>query len=205
MKKIVIGLFAFAACVFTANAQETGKTHHKSNHGKHMMLKELNLTAAQKDQLKASRQNTHQQLADLNKNENITVKEYKTRKASILKAQKDAMEKVLTPAQKDQVMQAKQKAEVRHEAMNAKRLEKMKAKLNLSDEQVATIKSNREAGKAKVKAIRENTQLTAAEKKDQLMAIRKAQKDSFKQVLTPEQINKMEDLRKERLDKKASK
>ncbi|MCW3090755.1 MAG: hypothetical protein JWP81_1824 [Ferruginibacter sp.] len=204
MKKIVIALFALAAFTVTANAQETRKMNpHRQMHGNAMMMKELNLSAAQREQLEAARETTKMQLAELNKNENITVKEYKAKKAAILKTQKEAMEQVLTAEQKKQLAEARKNFKAKHEQFSAKRLESMKTNLNLSDDQVAKIKANHEASQAKAKTIFENSQLTPAEKKEQLMAMRKEQKESFKQVLTPEQINKMEELKKQRMDKRS--
>ncbi|MEO7768748.1 MAG: hypothetical protein ABIS01_15060 [Ferruginibacter sp.] len=205
MKKIVIGIIAFTAFIFSARAQDKDHiTHHGRFHGKHAtMFKELNLTTAQKEQLKAGKENTKKQLSELRKNEDITVREFKARKAAILEADKAGVAKVLTVEQKNQLAQNRLKFKEKREEFAAKRLEKMKTKLNLSDDQVAKIKADRETSKAKVKAVMENNQISQAEKKEQLMALRQAQKNNFKQVLTPEQINKMEALKKERMDKKS--
>ena len=206
MKKIVIGFVAIASIIFSANAQETTKMkHHPSHHGKEMMLKQLNLTAAQKEQLKASRENIKAQMAELNKNENITVKEYKARKAAILKSQKTAMEQVLTPEQKSQLAKNKLEYKGKRQLHAAERLDKMKASLGLSEDQVAKIKSNREASHAKAKAIKENGQLSQTEKKEQLMALKEEQKNSFKQLLTPEQNVKLEERKKARMEKTTKK
>lgn len=202
MKKIIIGMLTVASFMFTANAQEMRKMkHHQPGHQKGMMMKELNLTAAQKEQMKANRENVKMQMAELNKNENITVKEYKARKADILKSQKAQMDKVLTAEQKNQLAQQKNIRKGKQEMYSAKRMDKMKTNLGLSDEQVNKLKVNREAAMAKAKAIKENNQLSQSERKEQLMALRQDQKNSLKQVLTPEQINKMEEKKKARMDK----
>ncbi|MEP7144546.1 MAG: hypothetical protein ABI707_16790 [Ferruginibacter sp.] len=206
MKKLVIGMLAAASFIFSANAQETGKMeHHKHHHGNAMMMKGLNLSAAQKEQMKANWQSTKKQMAELNKNEDITVREYKARKATILKSQKEQMKKLLTTEQKNQLAQNKSERKAKHELAVSKRLDKMKARLNLSDEQVTKMKVNREANMAKAKAIKENSQLSQTEKKEQLMAVREAQKNNFKEILTPEQISKMEEMKKDRMDKKSRK
>lgn len=206
MKKLLAGMLALALFTFSANAQENGKMkHHTHHHGKDMMMKGITLSDAQKEQLKASRESTKSQLKELNKNEDITVKEYKARKAAIMKTQKEQMDKLLTKEQKNQLAQNKAERKGRHEAGMVKRLDKMKTRLNLSDEQVKKIKSNSEASMAKVKAIRENEQLSPGDKKAQLMAIRESQKNSFKEILTPEQISKMEEMKKDRMDKKSKK
>lgn len=63
-------------------------------------MKALNLSASQKEQLKAARQNTNTQLAALNKNDQMTVKDFKESKAEILKSQKQQMAGILTEDQK---------------------------------------------------------------------------------------------------------
>jgi len=202
MKKIIIGMLTVASFIFTANAQEMRKMkHHQRGHQKVMILKELNLTATQKEQMKANRDNVKMQLTELNKNENITVKEYKARKADILKSQKAQMDNVLTTEQKNKLKQQKNNRKGKQEMYSAKRMDKMKTNLGLSDEQVNKLKVNREATMAKAKAIKENSQLSQSERKEQLVALRQDQKNSLKQVLTPEQINKMEEKKKARMDK----
>ena len=206
MKKIVIGFIAVASIIFSANAQETRKMkHHHSRHGKEMMLKQINLSAAQKEQLKASRENIKAQMAELNKNENITVKEYKARKEAILKSQKTAMEQVLTPEQKSLLAKNKLEFKAKRQLHAAERLDKMKTSLGLSEDQVAKIKSSREASHAKALAIKENSQLSQTEKKEQLMALKEEQKNSFKQLLTPEQNAKLEERKKARMEKTTKK
>lgn len=203
MKRIVISMLAVATFIFSAGAQQKREMkHHKPRHDKGMMMKELNLSATQKEQMKASRENTKNQLAELRNNENMTVKDYNAKKEAILKVQKEQMSKVLTPEQKNQLAQNKKDRKAKHDLMPDKKLDKMKANLNLSDEQVSKLKATREAGKSKANAIKENSQLSDTEKKAQLMVLRKTQKENFKQILTPEQLNKMEEKKKARAGRK---
>lgn len=199
MKKLVIGMLAVACFIFSANAQEKrGMKHHNPHHGKDMMMKGVNLSDAQKEQMKANREATKKQMMELNKNETITVKEYKSRKAAIQKSQKAQMEKLLTPEQKNQIAQNKIEQQKKQELHAAKKLDKMKSKLSLSDEQVNKIKANREASQAKAKTIRDNDQLSNSEKKEQMMALRESSKTGMNKVLTPEQMSKMEEMKKNR-------
>jgi hypothetical protein len=202
MKKILIGLLVVTSVTFSANAQETRKMKNQNpHHGKGMMMKGINLNDAQKEQMKANREATKKQMMELNKNELITVKEYKERKASIQKSQKDQMDKLLTPEQKNQIAQNKIAHQKKQELHAAKKLDRMKSNLNLSDDQVSKIKANQEASHAKVTAIRENSKLRQDEKKEQLMALKETQKNSFEKVLTLDQLKKMEEMRKNRPDK----
>ena len=81
----------------------------------------------------------------------------------------------------------------------------MKAKLNLSDDQVAKLQSSRQATRDQFKAIKDNSQLSRSQKKEQLMALREQTKNNFKSILTPEQISKMEEMKKTRIAKKQAK
>lgn len=180
MKKIAAVMLAFASFIFSASAQEQRNIkHHQHHHANGMMMKELTLTQSQKEQIKASHDGYKKQLMELNKNEGITVKEARDKKEALRKEHKDKMMALLTPEQKDKLIQLKKDRAVKHEAMAAKRLDKMKATLNLSDAQVAKIKAAKETTHAQLKAIKENDQLSRTEKKEQLMALKEQNKNSF--------------------------
>lgn len=206
MKKLIMGMLAIATFVFAASAQENRKMKpQKHGHEKGMMRKGLNLTEAQKAQMKTNRENTKMQLADLKKDDKITLKDYTAKKEALLKTQHEQMESVLTPEQKAQWAKNKSERKTQHKINGSKKLDKMKASLNLSDEQVAKLKANHEAGHAKMNAIKDNAALSKVEKKTQLMAIRQEQKESLKQILTPEQFNKMEEKKKAHMEKSGKK
>jgi len=205
MKKMIVSMMIAGAFILSATAQEARPMkHNNQHHGKHhkgMMMKELNLTADQKAQLKTSHESYKQQLGELNKNEAITVKESRDRKDVLRKGQKEKMMAILSPDQKIKLEQIKNNKQGRHEAMAAKRLDKMKAKLNLSDEQVAKISTAKQAEHEQFKAITQNDNLSRLQKKDQVMALREQNKNNFKSILTPEQISKMEEMKKTRMEK----
>ena len=73
---------------FGASAQEKQHGHHgkhKAKHHRGYHMKDLNLSEEQKQKMKAIGQTFRQQMADLNKNESITVKEMRDRRAAIAK------------------------------------------------------------------------------------------------------------------------
>jgi Spy/CpxP family protein refolding chaperone len=202
MKTIVTGIVALTAFIFSASAQQPGKMmQHKHHNQMGMMMKGINFSDAQKAQLKANRESSKQQMMELNKNDNITVKEFRARKEAIHKSQKEQMDKLLTPEQKNQLAQNKMELQKKHEINAAKRMDKMKTNLNLSDDQMNQLKANRDASQAKIKSIKENNQLSQTEKKAQLMALKEAQKKNIQQVLTPEQMSKMEEIRNSHQEK----
>ncbi len=205
MKKIVVGLFAVAAFTFSANAQvarehKAGMAQH--HHQKGMMTKKLNLTADQKTQLKANRMEMKERLQALDKNENMTVKDYKAQKAAILKEQKDKFQSLLTREQKGELASMKAEGKTKKGNRQTARLNQMKTKLNLTDDQMAQLKASRETRMAQAKTIKENEKLTASEKMDQMKALREDSKAAYKSILTPEQLQQMEDMKKDHKGKR---
>src|SRR5205085_12591028 len=92
MKKLLGSLLALTLIVSAAQAHDQTETHrHGKHHGKEMLAKELNLTADQKKQLEDINADTHKQMAELKKNDNITVKDFNSRKEAIMKTQHEKM------------------------------------------------------------------------------------------------------------------
>jgi Spy/CpxP family protein refolding chaperone len=77
------------------------------------------------------------------------------------------------------------------------RLEMMKSKLSLTDDQVAKLKTIFEAQKAQLDPIFEDKSLTPEQKREKAKPIMDAGKEKVNAVLTPEQQAKRDELRKE--------
>jgi Spy/CpxP family protein refolding chaperone len=115
MKKIIAGLFAIAAFTFSAIAQD--KTdHRKMNKQKHGMhkghegkgmegIEKLNLTVAQREQIKSINQDFTTRLHALNQNDNILVKDMKVQRKALMEERKNRIAAILTPEQKIQFEQ----------------------------------------------------------------------------------------------------
>ena len=71
-------------------------------------------------------------------------------------------------------------------------LEKMKAELGLTDEQVTALKKNRTDAFEKMKAIRNNQSFTEDQKKAEMKQFREQQHQSLKSILTEEQLQKLQ-------------
>jgi periplasmic protein CpxP/Spy len=220
MKKHLMTLSAFVIMTVAANAQtkkdSSGNTdqhstrlHHKKSgsamHTHHHMMMDLNLTDAQKQQAKDLNTDYKNQLKDLEKNENITLKDYRAKRAALEQERKSKFQDILTSDQKNKIAQAKKERSEKRELTSQKRLEKMKADLSLTDEQVAKIRDQRNNSKAQAKAIRENSSLTEEKKKEQLMNLMKSSKESMNGILTAEQLKKKEEMRNNRMNDMKSK
>ena len=146
MKKILVASFAVAAFTFSyaqppmpkgdnpPQEHQRGMRHHGEfgpHHGPN--FKKLNLTDAQKQQMKTQNEGFKKQMQALNTQENITVKEQRAQRATIEKSRKAAFESILTPEQKNQLAQMKADGKKRMEEKGAQRLSKMKEKLNFTD------------------------------------------------------------------------
>jgi protein CpxP len=206
MKKILVGLVAFSCFILSATAQDKSvdkqdKMNGKDHHEKGMMMKQLDLTADQKEKIKISREDFRTKMITLNQDESVTLKDYRDKKYILRKEEKMQFLNILTPDQKTKLEQIKKDNKAKHELMAAKKIDKLKTELNLTDEQVATIKANRQAIRTKVQAIIQNDSLSRTDKKEQLMSIKDANKDSMKTILTADQYTKWQELRKERMEK----
>ena len=206
MKKILVGLVAFSCFILSATAQDKpadkqDKMNRKDHHEKGMMMKQLDLTADQKEKIKISREDFRTKITALNQDESITVKDYRDKKYILRKEERMQFLNILTPDQKTKLEQFKKDEKAKRELIAAKRIDKLKTELNLTDEQVATIKANRQAQQAKFQAIIQNDSLSRTDKKEQLMSIKDANKDSLKTILTADQYTKWQELRKERMEK----
>ena len=201
MKKTIFTMLAMATIFLSVNAQKNSNEHHENkHHDKQMKAKNLNLSNTQKEQLKVYHESTKQQLDELKKNDGITVKEYNARKAAIREKQKEQMINLLTPEQKNELAQHKNHKEGKELDHENNKLDKMKSRLNLTDDQMVRIKATRNVNEAKIEAIKENSQLSNSTKKEQIKAIKQTEKDTYKQILTSEQLNKMEEKRKDHND-----
>jgi len=206
MKKIILSAI-IVSLAFTVNAQEIPERkggrpmmHHKQrgHHDRKMALKQLNLTDAQKEQFKSQNESFRKQMAELKKNENITVKEWKSRMESLRKDHKAKMDGILTTDQKAQLEKIKTDGRAKHEEIMKQRADRMKTHLGLTEEQSAKMEKSRKEMAEKMKAIRENKSLSDEKKREEMKELAEKQKETMKSILTEEQLKKMKEGRKHR-------
>ena len=166
--------------------------------GRMGMLARLHPTPEQIKQGKAINQEYKKQLADLQKNDKISLGEYKTKLATLKKDRKNKLMALLNDRQKNQIAQQKKNQEINAKVKQAGMLERMKLTLGLSDDQIAKIKTAQASLQSKRKAIRENDNLLPEQKKEQLKSLMKERKDIAKSILTPEQQTKADSMMKNR-------
>jgi hypothetical protein len=105
------------------------------------------------------------------------------------------MQALLTPAQKDQIAKMKQdRMQMAKVDANA-RAEKMKIKLGLSDAQASQLKTIRTDMMTKMKSIHTDNSLSDEQKHEQMKTLVMQQKDQLKTILTPDQLQQMQQMR----------
>ena len=197
-QKLVKRALLFAGALLIcgiAQAQSGGKTdstHHR------MHRNGIHYTPGQRRQLMAINKEYHDKSADLFKKDNITLKEYKAGLIALQKDKRSKTEALLTPQQKEQVARQKKMADENRQVAEAARMERLKLRLKLSDDQVAKIKAGQEGLRTQFKSIHDNDNLLPQEKMEQMKGLMAKRKDVFKSVLTPEQYTQFEQMMQHR-------
>lgn len=168
--------------------------HHRG-HGRDMMAKKLNFSDQQKEQLKNINSDYHKKMMDLKKHDEITVKEFKSQMGALNKAHREQMQALLTPAQKDQLSKMKEERMKMAKVNAGARAEKMKIKLGLTDAQASQLKTMRTETFGKIKSIHADNSLSQEQKHEQIKSLVLQQKEQLKTVLTPDQMQKLEQMK----------
>ncbi len=202
MKKILILIICFSIFCVKIKAQQTGEVNQQRHKkGRAEMMQQLNLSDEQKKQAKLYQEEFKNQMLELNKGENITVKEYRDKKDALRKQQKEKMQRLLTAEQKTKIDQMKADRKAKADEHFAKRIEKMQQKLNLTSTQVAEMKRQRSDMQDRCKAIKENETLSRAERKAQLTQLKSLAKEQRKKIFTTEQLKQLEEMKMKRMEK----
>ena len=88
-----------------------------------------------------------------------------------------------------------------HEVDAKARMEKMKIRLGLTNDQAEKVSKNHMEMAEKMKALREDDKIDMKKKREQMKEMMKQQKEKMKSVLTEEQLKKMQEGRKHRPEK----
>lgn len=192
MKKLILSLAVISALTFSASAQENRSTEKSEmkDHKRGDEMKDLNLTTEQKTKLKASRADFKTKMDAIDANTSLSEEQKRTQKEALKKEQRAAMQTILTPEQKAKMAEAKDKKEGREDKI------KLKEELGLSKEQADKLKALHQSTKAQIDAVNANTNLSETEKKAQIKAIKDKSKAERNAFLTPEQQQKMQEIKK---------
>lgn len=197
MKKLLIP-FSFCLLLATlATAQDRKDFQRKAQHqiDKKELTQKLNLTEEQQQKMKAIQQDFGAKIKDLKSNDNITRGDFKKQMKTLQEQRKLQAATVLTNEQQQKLKDLKKE---QHKEKSAARFKKLSNDLQLSTAQQATLKAKQKEIQGQIKAIKENETLAADDKKAQLKSLHKQQKDFLKSVLTKEQTEKFESMKRTR-------
>lgn len=204
MKKLMITALALFSVTFMASAQETsGKFQgkHRHHHKGHAFQK-MNFSPEQKEQAKTFMKDYKQKMSDLEKNDQMTVKEYRLKKEALKKEHMGKMKGLLTPEQKQQIAESRQKRMEQQSARRQQRMEKLGTKLNLSSEQLSSMKSRQEATKKQITDLKKNESYTRGQKREMIKDMMKKNRESFVNSLNDTQKKQLEEMKKNHKQKR---
>jgi Spy/CpxP family protein refolding chaperone len=207
MKKIILicaallTSFGIQAQKAEINPEAVTREGNSCHHPKHKMADKPDLSASQREEMKAAHQNYYTQLAGLQSQTNLSLKTYNERKDLLDVALYQQKQNILTPEQKqklaDQKMAKRKTADEKYE----KHMNVISGKLSLNEDQVSRMRKLHETNKGEFQKIKENPAFDKEEKKMQLFLIKQKAKTEMQQILTPEQFKKMEAMKGSRADK----
>lgn len=215
MKKIIVMAIGALFITVAANAQiqriqdstfeKNRPVHHKK------MVKDnwnkLNLTDAQKDQMKESQESLKKQREAVRNDTSLTPEQKKSKMMDIQKAFREKNNQILTDDQKaalkvnqkDRQPSHKEKGQHHMKGKNGMKGQGMKGQgmkqLDLSQDQQAKMDQLRTKMQEENLAIKKNRKLTEEQKKQQMKDLRVKNIEQMMQVLTPEQKKKMIEIR----------
>ncbi|HEU4469775.1 MAG TPA: hypothetical protein VFR58_01710 [Flavisolibacter sp.] len=207
MKKIFTGALAFILFTGAAQAQTKDSARHGGKARQEMLTKQLNLTADQQSRLAAIRQEQRKEFESLKNNGSLSREELQVKRKELHKKYTEQAAAVYTPAQKEQLAKMKSEWKARHKEgsrdgkakdRGGKRGHGADGALNLSQEQKSKMSELRTQFRSQAESIRNDKALTDAQKKEKMTVLRQQQQEQFKAVLTPEQVERMKSMKKDR-------
>ncbi|MGB3007823.1 MAG: hypothetical protein WBC06_15010 [Chitinophagaceae bacterium] len=206
MKKLFLSILIGSLATISIQAQviperknegfKPQQRHQQMKNKQGLPFHKLNLSDTQKEQFKTQNLEFKKKMEDLKKNEDITVKEWKSRMENLRKDHKTKMESLLTTEQKAKIEKMKSDGKARQEENMKVKAYQMKLHYGLTDEQSAKMEKNHKEMAEKMKTLRENKSLSDEKKKEEMKVIMKKNQETLKSILTEEQLKKMKEERK---------
>lgn len=192
MKKLFVS--ALIAVVVAGSASAQDGQPRREGFGRHHYgnMQQLNLTDEQKTEMKTINDDFKKQMSELQKNEDITVREWKSKMKGIREDHQKKVQQVLTDEQKAKMEKFRQNRKGKMHKRGKHNIDSLKKDLNLSAEQESALKQQRTDMMQKMKAIKEDKSLTDEQKKAEIKKFREQQHQSLKSILSEEQINKLQ-------------
>jgi len=172
-------------------AQPTGQTAPKSASQCAPEAKghfgKLQLTAEQKKQLRAIRMEARDRAAIIRHDQNLSLEQKAAKLRELRKSTREQRMAVLTPEQREQM-----------KAMRAGRRGQMAKELGLTPDQRSKVKETVQSARQQRKSVLNDGSLSEEQKLAQLKQIRVSTKTQLASILTPEQLDKWQQMRQHR-------
>jgi protein CpxP len=177
-----------------APAKPYGHRGARGAHMRQMMIRKLNLSQQQQDQLKPIFQNQRTQVQAIRQDTSLTPDQKKQKLLALRQDMQTQVNAVLTPEQQQQWAQMKAQARLR--MANGPALgQRMAQKLNLSQAQQDQLKPIMQNRRVQAKAIWQDNSLTQDQKKQKMQALHQETQAQLNAILTPEQQQQMRQMR----------
>jgi len=192
MKKFIVCTFVLAVAIQGIKAQEipertreTINRHHRDG------VNRFNLSEEQKAKFKSLNEDFRTQMEELKKKDDITVKEWRSRMENLRKDHRDKISSLLTDDQKNQLKKSREARQLRQSDRRKEGFDRMRTRLNLTDDQAAKLKQSHSDMAEKIQSIRENQSLTDDQKKEQVKELKKKNQENLKTILSEDQLKRL--------------
>lgn len=197
MKKLLAISFVLTAFVFASSAQvhrqskgiQKGSSQHMNK-----KMEGLNLTESQKADIKKIREEQKSQMETL-KSSGQSQEDIQKQRKAIMETYRTKVQTVLTTEQKEKMKEQR----LNKKENKRQKAEKLKQDLNLSNDQAVKMQSINANTQSKLQEIRSNNSLTPVQKKEQIKALHQQTVADRKNILNEEQIKKMEEMKKDKM------
>jgi Spy/CpxP family protein refolding chaperone len=164
------------------------------------MSQHLNLTDDQKARLTPIVQNEAEQARAIRQDTSLTPEQRRAKMKELRQSTRTQIEPILTAEQKEKMdtFARRGKAMRGSKGMGTdtgRHMDRLSQKLNLTDEQKSKLQPLFEEHRKQMQSLRQDTSLTPEQKRAKLKELRQANHQQMMSVLTPEQQQKLEQMR----------
>lgn len=177
---------------------------HAGKRGVDRMAQQLNLTDQQKTQMQSLFQAQRQQAQSIRQDTSLTAQQKQDKLKQLRESTHQQMQGVLTPEQQQKFQQLRSE----HEGMGKDHMGRggmgpgggmgAMARLNLTPDQKSKIQPIMQSSRQQVQAVRADSSLTPEQKQAKVREIHQNAMSQAKAVLTPEQQQQLQEMRKGR-------
>jgi Spy/CpxP family protein refolding chaperone len=195
---VMVGAWMMAVTFLVAQPRSKDQQLHAGKQAEKMKT-ELSLDDTQYASIKSIDEKYASQHRMLWKDSTLAREEKAVKHKALRTNQKNEIDAVLTPEQKTKWSAYKEaRAEKRKERMNeqrAKRAERLKTALSLTDDQQTKMQQVNDAFKEKLSALRKDSKITKEQKQAELKKISADHEASIKTILSDQQFTKWKELK----------